>query len=214
MMMFGKKKRKKDEANRSQPSSQPAPVAPGSPKSLPDVATCDDRETKVWPSLTEAFKGAIEKVAERAMVKLASAGNIAPMAFFVHADGTIKMVSLRLRGGLQEDGLIRRIREKVAAENTFAVMVLTGTDQEHGMILSGVTLGASATARVEFARDENASLKMSWLNEPLQNVLLDGVFRQKRIRHLSGYYRHTVLSRYPYVVMYMPTARAYRLVQQ
>lgn len=41
------------------------------------------------------------------------------------------------------------IRSVVSAENTFAVMVLTGTDQEHGMILSRVTLGASATALVE-----------------------------------------------------------------
>ena len=115
-------------------------------------------------------------------MELASKGKIEPMAFFVHADGTMKAVSLKLKSGQQKEMIVRRIGEKVSAEDAFAVIVLTETDDEHGMILSGVTPGARASARVDFGFDKKTktvtSWKMNWLSQPVQNVFLDGIFNK------------------------------------
>jgi hypothetical protein len=178
--MFGKRKRKNKTVHGAQPDSPPAVLAPDSSISSP-ITVGVYRETKTPPLLTDAFKGAIEKAADRARSELASQGKIKPTAFFVHADGTMKMVSLSLRDGYQKEALIRRIREKAFAENAFAVIVMTEIDYErHGVVLSGITLGVRASARVDYSFDKETktvtSWKMSWLDKPVQNVFLDGIF--------------------------------------
>jgi hypothetical protein len=177
--MFRRKKRRQNAGNGSQANPQQAAVACDQPKPLPGGARTG-REAKAPPPLTEAFMSAIEKAGDRAHLELASKGKVGPMAFFVHADGTMKVVSLTLKGGQQKEALVRRISEKVTAEDAFAVIVLTETDDEHEMILSGVTPGARASARVDFGFDKKTktvtSWKMSWLNQPVQTVFLDGIF--------------------------------------
>ena len=81
--------------------------------------------------MTDAFKSTIEKAADRSRSELASEGKIKPMAFFVHADGTMKTVSLSVKDEYQKEALIRRIREKALAENISTVIVLTEMDDEH-----------------------------------------------------------------------------------
>ena len=102
--------------------------------------------------MTDAFKSTIEKAADRSRSELVSAGRIKPMAFFVHADGTMKTVSLSLKDEYQKEVLIRRIREKVLAENISTVIVLTEMDNEHTAVLSGVSPGmkGSASYRLQF----------------------------------------------------------------
>jgi hypothetical protein len=47
-------------------------------------------------------------------------------------------------------------------------------------VLSGATTGMSASARVDYSFDKETktvtSWKMSWLDKPVQNVFLDGIF--------------------------------------
>jgi hypothetical protein len=178
--MFRKRQRRNDRSSGPRPNSPPAVAAPDSPKPSQGAAGVD-RETRTQPVLTDAFKGAIEKAADRAKIELASKGKIKPMAFFAYGDGTLKMVSLALRGGQQKEEVIRRIREKVIGENAFAVITLSEVDHERpGMLLSGVTSGARVSARVDYGFDKETkvvtSWKMNWLNQPVQNVFLDGIF--------------------------------------
>ncbi|MBA4389801.1 MAG: hypothetical protein C0399_02555 [Syntrophus sp. (in: bacteria)] len=178
--MFRKRKRRNNTANG--PRTDSPPSAPTTNSSAPPPTTVGvHREIKAPPPLTDAFKGAIEKAADRAKSELASQGKLKSTAFFVHADGTMKMVSLLLRDAHQKEALIRRIREKVLAEKAFAVMTLTEINHERqGMVLSGITLGARASARVDYIYDNQTktvtSWKISWLNQPVQNVFLDGIF--------------------------------------
>ena len=73
--------------------------------------------------------------------ELASEGKLKPMAFFVDADGTMKTVFLSVKSEYQKEALIRRIREKVLAENISTVIALTEMDDERGVVLSGVSPG-------------------------------------------------------------------------
>jgi hypothetical protein len=179
--MFRKRKRKNKTVHGAQPDSPPAVLAPDSSISSP-ITVGVYRETKTPPLLTDAFMGAIEKAADRARSELASQGKIKPTAFFVYTDGTMKVVSLSFKDELQKDGLIRRIREKALAENASDVLVLTEAEHErHVMtVLSGATPGMSASARVDYSFDKETktvtSWKMSWLDKPVQNVFLDGIF--------------------------------------
>lgn len=177
--MFRKKKRRDNATNGSRPDS-PAPTSSTTSPVPSPKNVGNQREIKA-PPLTEAFKGAIEKAADKAKNELASQGKISSAAFFVHTDGTMKMVSLKLRDTHQKEALIRRIREKVIAEKAFAVMTLTEMEHERqGVVLSGVTLGAKASARVDYIYDNQTktvtSWKINWLNQPVQNVFLDGIF--------------------------------------
>jgi hypothetical protein len=134
------------------------------------------------PHLSDAFKGIVERAADRARNDLASMGKIRPTVFFVYTDGTMKVVSLSFKDELQKDGLIRRIREKALAENVSYVLVLTEAEHErHVMtVLSGATPGMSASARVDYSFDKETktvtSWKMNWLDKPVQNVFLDSIF--------------------------------------
>jgi hypothetical protein len=102
------------------------------------------------------------------------------MAFFVQADGTMKTVSFSLKGEYQKEALIRRIREKALAENIHTVIVLSEIDNEHGIVLSGVSLGVRRSARVDYNFDSKTktvtSWKITWLHQSIRNVFLDGIF--------------------------------------
>ena len=178
--MFRRRRKKNSTVNGSRPE-------PSSSTLAPDSATPSTtgggvyHETKIPPFLTDVLKGAIEKAADRARSELASEGKIKPMAFFVHADGTMKTVSFLLRDTHQKEALIGRIREKAIAENAFTVMILTEMDhRRHEALLSAVSPSARASARVDYGFDNETktvtSWKISWLNPPVQNVFLDGIF--------------------------------------
>lgn len=102
------------------------------------------------------------------------------MAFFVHADGTMKTVSLFVKDGYQKEVLIRRIQEKALAENISTVVILTEIDNEHGVVLSGVSPGMRGSACIDYSFDNTTktitSWKVTWLNQPVQNVFLDSIF--------------------------------------
>ena len=178
--MFRRRKRKNITANGAQPESPHSTIVPDSASPSP-VAFGVHHETKTSPLLTDALKDAIEKAADRSRSELTSEGKIKPMAFFVHADGTMKTVSLLLRDEHQKEALIRRIREKALAENAFAVIMLTEMDNEgHKVVMSGVSPGMRASARVDYRFDNETKIvtswKISWLKQPFQNVFLDGIF--------------------------------------
>jgi hypothetical protein len=180
--MFRRRRRKNNTVNGSQSESPPSTLAPDSATPSP-IAVGIYHETKTSPLLPDAFKGAIEKAADRSRSELASEGKIKPMAFFVHADGTMKTVSFFLRDAHQKEDLIRRIREKALAEKAFAVMILTEMDHgRHETLLSAVSPGARVSARVDYSFDNETktvtSWKISWLNPPVQNVFLDGIFEK------------------------------------
>jgi hypothetical protein len=182
--MFRKRKRRDNTTSGPRQDSPPAVPVTGSPAPSP-ANTNVQRTIKVPPPLTDAFKGAIEKAADRAKSELAAQGKISSTAFFVHSDGTMKMVSLKLRDAHQKEALIRRIREKVLAEKAFAVMTLIEMEHERqGVVLSGVTSGAKASARVDYSYDNQTktvtSWKINWLNQPVQNVFLDGIYDKTR----------------------------------
>jgi hypothetical protein len=123
----------------------------------------------------------MEKAAEWPRSELISGGTIKPMAFFVYADGAMKAVYLSLKDEYHQESLIRRIQEKALAENAFAVIALTEMDNEgHTVVLSGVSPGMKASARVNYSLDTESktvtSWKINWLNQPLQNVFIDNIF--------------------------------------
>lgn len=105
------------------------------------------------------------------------------MAFFVPADGPMKTVSLSVKNESQKDVLMRRIREKALEENIPTVIVLSEIDNEHEMLLSGVSPGMKGSARVDCGFDKATktvtSWKITWLNQPVQNIFLDGIFDNK-----------------------------------
>jgi hypothetical protein len=177
-----RRNRRGDAANRSQPRPPLAtPVPPASPVP-PSPTVGADRRIDVVPPLSDAFRSIFERAADRARSDLASTGKVGTTAFFVYTNGTMKVVSFSFKGELQNDGLIRRIREKALTENASAVLVLTEVehDRQRITVLSGVTPGTSASARLDYGFDKKTktvtSWKMSWLEKPVLNVLLDGIF--------------------------------------
>jgi hypothetical protein len=126
--------------------------------------------------------------------EVASTGKIRPTAIFVHENdagtpeaSTTKIVSLIWNGEIQKEALIQRIREKASA-----VLLLTEADPEPRssprrqgvLMLSGVTPGVSLSARVDYAVDTEtksiSSWEIRWLQGPVQNVFLDGIFPMER----------------------------------
>jgi hypothetical protein len=116
--------------------------------------------------LSDAFKNTIEKAADRSRNELLSEGKIKPMAFFLCTDGTMKTVSLFVKEGYQKEALIRRIQEKVLAENISTAIVLSEIDNENGMLLSGVSLGMKGSARVHYSFDNKTKTVTSWKINP------------------------------------------------
>ena len=149
------------------------------PRTVTDNA---DRRSHVAPHVSDDFRGIVERAADRARRYLASAGKIGPTAFFAYDKDTMKVVSLSFKDEFQRDALRKKIREKALVESASAVLVLTeGEHEKDGMIvLSGVAPGMSASMRVDYSFDEKTktvtSWKMSWLDKPVQNVFLDGIY--------------------------------------
>ena len=116
-----------------------------------------------------------------AKVEIVSKGRIGTMAFFVHTDGTMKAVNLSVRDNLHKEIVIRRIREKAHAEEAFAVLVLTEA-KDGRIMLSGVAPGMGIAASVDYAFDTKAraitSWQMRWLDRPVANVFLEGIFEK------------------------------------
>jgi hypothetical protein len=180
--MFRRRKRKNKTINETQPEFSPPVRAPNIDTPPPTFVSAH-QETKTSPLLSDAFKSTIEKASDRSRNELVSEGKLKPMGFFIQTDGTMKTVSLSVKDEYQKEALIKRIREKVLAENVSTVIVLSEIDNEHGMLLSGVSPGMKGSARVDYNFDNTtktvASWKMTWLNRPLQNVFLDGIFGKK-----------------------------------
>jgi len=180
--MFKRRKRKHQTVNTTQPESPPSVQASNSVMP-PRIVVGAYQETKTLPLFTDAFKSTIEKAADRSRSELVSEGRLKPMVFFVNADGTMKTVSLFVKNEYQKEALIRKIREKALAENISTVIILTETDDEHGVVLSGVSPGMRGAARVDYNFNNKTktvtSWKITWLNQPLQNVFLYGIFDKK-----------------------------------
>jgi hypothetical protein len=180
--MLRRRKKKNRTVNENQAGSLPSIQAPDSDISPPAVVGAH-KEIKTSPLLSDAFKSTIEKAADRSRNELVSEGKIKPMAFFLNTDGTMKTVSLFVRDEHQKEALIRRIQDKVLAENIPTVIVLSEIDNEHGMLLSGTSFGMKGSARVDYSFDNKTktvtSWKITWLSQYVQNVLLDGIFDKK-----------------------------------
>jgi hypothetical protein len=180
-MPWRRKKKGKNEAVAvSEPSSQPLVPAPHS-ATLPPTTITTNQEKKRSPALTDTFKSVIEKAADKSRSELSIEGRIKPMVFFVDADGTMKAVYLSVKDNeYQKESLIRRIQEKALAENISTVIVLTEIDHGHTVVLSGVSPGMRGSACIDYGFDNTTktvtSWKISWLNQPVQNVLIDGIF--------------------------------------
>ena len=178
--MFRRRKRKDSAWNETHP--EPPPLVPDS--ATPSPFSVDvHRENKTPPVLSDAFKGAIEKAADWSRTGLASEGKIRPMVFFVHADATMKAVSISFKDELHKELLKTRIREKALAENAIAVIILTEMDDEgHKVVLSGVSPGMKASAYVDYGLDNGSktitSWKITWMNQAVQNIFLDGIFAE------------------------------------
>jgi hypothetical protein len=180
--MFRRRKKKNQTSNTTQPESPSSIQAPDS-DIPPSAVPLAHQETKTRPLLTDAFKNAIEKTADRSRSELVSEGKLKPMTFFANADGTMKTVSLLVRDEFQREAVARRIREKVSAENVTTVIALTEIDNEHTAVLSGISPGMRGSASISYGFDNKTktvtSWKITWLNQPVQNVFLDGIFDEK-----------------------------------
>ena len=180
--MGRRRNRRGNAANRSEPHPPLSPPQPSHSPARSPIIVSSDRGTHVPPHLSDDFKGIFERAADRARDNLATTGKIGPTVFFVYTNGTMKVLSFSYKYQLQTEELIRRIREKALAEDASAVLVLT--EAEHGpqgkAVLSGVTRGMTASALVEYGFDKKTKIvtswKISWLDKPVQNILLDGIF--------------------------------------
>ena len=175
--MSKRRRRKNVTVNGTRSESPSSTLAPDSGAPPPNVVGAH-HETKT--PLTDAFKDTVNKAVDRAKSELISEGKIKPMVFFEHADGSMKTVYFFVKDGYKKEALIRRIREKVSAENISTVVILTEIDDKHGVVLSGVTIGMRGSACINYGFDKTTktidSWKMTWLNQFVQNALLDGIF--------------------------------------
>jgi hypothetical protein len=180
--MFRRRKRKNITVNETQSESPQSVQSPNS-DTPPRTVASTHQETKTRPLLSDTFRSTVEKAADRLRSELASEGKLKPMAFFVQADGTMKTVSFSLKGEYQKEVLIRRIREKVSAENISTLIMLTVRDDEKTAVLSGASPGMKGSASISYSFDDKTksvtSWKTTWLNQPVQNVFLDDIFEKK-----------------------------------
>jgi hypothetical protein len=178
--MFRRKKKKSTTANGSQP--EPVPSTPFSDPVAPSPVTPDVHlNTKPCPVLSDALKDAFEKAADWPKTQLASGGKIKPKALFVYPEGTVRAVSLSFKDEFHKELLKHRIKEKALAENALAVIILANGDSDkNSVVLSGATPGIKASAYVDYAFDEESktitSRVIHWLNQPIQDDFLDGIF--------------------------------------
>ncbi len=191
--MFRRRKGKDDSVTgpqadaSSRPPLNPTAPAPVSPRTGP--------EAKVRQRSADALGAVVERAADRVKSEVASTGKVRPAAMFVYESepgnlqgSSTKIVSLVWRGEHQKEAMIRRVREKAYMEHATAVLIVTEVEPEppgsprrqDAFILSGVTTGASVSARVDYTVDKETgsitSWKLRWREGPVQAVFLDGIF--------------------------------------
>ncbi|OPY60561.1 MAG: hypothetical protein A4E57_04424 [Syntrophorhabdaceae bacterium PtaU1.Bin034] len=135
--------------------------------------------------------------------ELVSTGKMAAMAVFVFVNGanpdepantSLKTVSLTWRDEHQKEALKKRVREKAVSEQAHAVVILSDTKtnntNKHAdassrsgrIIISGITRNLKAGAVITYTLDLKTktfgSWQMSWLENPVQDFFLEGVFDQ------------------------------------
>jgi len=195
--MFKRRKRKGCSVAGSQSDGPSRP--PVSPPAPTPVSPPPDPEAIARQRSSNAFKSVCERAADLVKSEVASTGKVRPTAIFVYENEagtpearTTKMVSLIWNGEMQKEALIQRIREKAIVEKASAVLMLTEEDPEQRssprrqgvLMLSGVTPGLSVSARVDYAVDNETksinSWEISWLQRPVQNIFLDGIFPMER----------------------------------
>jgi len=177
--MVRRRKRRDDGSSSSQQQSSPvSAVSPEAPSSNVSVGAA--RRAPVPSPLTDAFKKVFEKAVDRARNDLLSSGKIGPAVFFVYANGMMNSGSLSFKDELHEELLKRKVREKALAENASAVILLTEGERPGTIILSGTAPGMRASARVDYVFDKDkraiTSWEPHWLNNPLKNAFLEGIF--------------------------------------
>ena len=136
--------------------------------------------------------------------KLASAGRVGLMAFFVYGEHkepgpleatATKAVHLAWRSEFYKELLRRKIREKARAEGPSAVIVLMDAKAEHRnhppdsspprkgtILISGATPRAQGSASLSYAFEHETNSfsfgEMEWLDEPQRNFFLEGIFHE------------------------------------
>jgi len=177
--MFRRRKKKNKTVNETQTES-PASIQILDSDISPPAVVGTRQETKIPPFLSNAFKRAIEKAADRSQNELISEGRIKPMAFFIEADGTMRTVSLSVTSEYQKEALIRRIQEKALAENIFTVIVSTEMDGKGKAFLTGVSPGVKGSACIDYNFDGKTRTvdlwRIRWMDQPVPNVFLDGIY--------------------------------------
>jgi hypothetical protein len=183
----------------------PAPFldrAPSGRPTLTPVAPDVDLKVNASARSADAFKAVVERAADLVKNGVTFTGPIGPRAIFVYENepgnpgaSTVKTVSLYWKTDLQKEALIKRIKEKAFTEHASAVLVVTEAEPQrvngrsrssaqpqNMLILSGITPDVSLSARVNYVFDkETKSItlwEMHWLDRPVQNVFLDGVFER------------------------------------
>ncbi|HME41692.1 MAG TPA: hypothetical protein VKF36_01285 [Syntrophorhabdales bacterium] len=195
--MFKRRKRKGGSVAGSQSDGPSRP--PLSPPAPTPVSPPPNPEANARQRAGDAFKSVCERAADLVKSEVASTGKIRPTAIFVYENdastpeaSTTKVVSLVWNGEIQKEALIRRIKEKALLEKASAVLLLAEADPEQRssprrqgvLMLSGVTPGVSLSARVDYTVDKETksinSWEIRWLQTPVQNVFLDGIFPMER----------------------------------
>jgi hypothetical protein len=193
--MSRRRARRAHTVNGSQSDAPQPAVASSDPPALPSTGPAVNAPLR----LVNAFKALFEKAANMAKDEVASTGKVGPRAIFVYENealtteaGPTKTVSLFWNDELHKEILISRIREKALMEHASAVLTLTEAEpesrsrpQRKGMLmLSGATPGMNLSARVDYALSNDAKSITSWemryLDKPVQNVFLDGIFPMGR----------------------------------
>lgn len=191
-----RRKRKGDSVTGSQSDgpSRP-PVGPPPTPAFPPP----DPEANARQRSSNTFTSVCERAADLVKSEVASTGKVRPTAIFVYENkagtseaSTTKTVILDWRDELQKEALIRRIREKALTERASAVLTLTEAEPEsrsrprgRGMLmLSGVAPGIYLSTRVDYAFGSDTKSITSWemryLDKPVHNVFLDGIFPIER----------------------------------
>jgi hypothetical protein len=179
--------------------TQPQSATPLNPAAPAPVSPTTDPEAKTRQQPADAFKVVFEKAADMVKGEVASTGKVRPTAIFVYENeagtaeaSTTKTVILDWRDELQKEARIGRIREKALTERASAVLTLTEAGPEsrsrprgRGMLmLSGVAPGVHFSARVDYVFAAETKSITSWelryLDKPVLNVFLDGIFPMER----------------------------------
>ena len=189
--------------NGSESPTQKTPArAPSERPALTPVSPTTHFKVNAPLPKINAFKAVVERAADMLKNEVASTGPVCPTAIFFYENetenrgaSTMNAVSLHWTSDLHKEALIRRIREKTITEHASAVLMLTEAEPRrvHGssrspaqrqgrLILSGVTPEVSLSARVDYTFDKETKRitfwEMHWLDRPVQNLFLDGVFEK------------------------------------